>query len=169
MREPERIRMKQGVRNIGLQPADAVPLPHDKSPAEAAAEYVARLEKHPLDFEAREKLAVLYAGGFGRMDLAVSELEQLLAQPNHPHRLTVHWLNLLADLHVKIARDEAAAAAALKRILELFPGEAAAQRAQRRLDHLKLELKGNQQRDSLKLGDYEQRLGLKSPPPGYSG
>ena len=58
-------------------------------PGEAAAAYVRHLEQHPLDMEAREKLAVLYAGHFKRLDLAASELEQMIAQPNQPPKLVV--------------------------------------------------------------------------------
>src|SRR5690348_18087515 len=54
------------------------------------------LEQHPLDTEAREKLAVIYADHYHRLDMATDELEQLIQQPNQPSRLVVRWLNLLA-------------------------------------------------------------------------
>ena len=57
------------------------------------------LEQHPLDGGAGR------TGGhddhYGRLDLAAGELEQMIAQPEQPGRLVVHWLNLLADLEIR--------------------------------------------------------------------
>ena len=48
-----------------------------------------------------------------------------------------------------------------QRIVEREPNLAAAQIAQRRLSCLKLELKANDKGQSVKMGDYEQNIGLK--------
>jgi len=49
----------------------------------------------------------------------------------------------------------------LEKIVKRFTGSALADRAQARLAHLKLELKGQQETPDVKMGVYEQRLGLK--------
>jgi outer membrane protein assembly factor BamD (BamD/ComL family) len=126
------------------------------------------LAAHPLDTATREKLAQLYAEHYQRPDLAADQLEQLIQCPNQPARQVVRWLNLLADLHVKQSGDWEAANQTLGRIIELFPESAAAETAQQRIAHLRLELKGREQAQAVKLGTYEQNIGLKKgwhPPP----
>ena len=71
------------------------------------------------------------------------------------------YLDLLADLHVKHASDYDAARAALQRIIDLAPGLAAAASARQRMDRLRLELKGKEKSQAVKLGSYEKDLGLK--------
>jgi tetratricopeptide (TPR) repeat protein len=147
-----------GLRNDGPQPespevdADAL-----------AAEYVAQLEKHPNDTETREKLAMLYAGQFERLDLAVSQLEQLAALPNETPQHIAHWLGLLATLYIRHGHDMEAAENALRRIIDRFPKSAAATRAVARLATLQEELKAATTTTAAKaLGVYEKNLGLKS-------
>jgi len=153
--------VSEGVRNLGLvrNPAPMAPAPKD--PAQLAEEYVRHLEQHPLDMEVREKLAALYADHYARLDLAVNELEQMIQQPNQPHRLVVHWLNLLADLQIRLGADYDTVRGTLERVIELDPGLAAAQLARKRIDLLKLELKSKQAKQAVKLGTYEQNIGLK--------
>jgi hypothetical protein len=49
----------------------------------------------------------------------------------------------------------------LEKIIEKYPGAALAEQARTRLDRLKLELKGQKETPGVKLGVYEQNLGLK--------
>jgi hypothetical protein len=118
-----------------------------------------------LDVEAREQLALLYAFEFHQLDLAAAQFEQLIACPNLPPKQTVHWLNQLADVQVRIGGDRAAAEATLKRILELYPGSAFAAQAESRIMTLPNELRGQRESAPIKMGEYEQRLGLKMKPP----
>src|SRR5437879_3504208 len=90
-----------GAQNLGLMMEREKLKSVETDPEQAAAQYVKHLEKHPLDMEAREKLAILYADHYRRLDLATSELEQMIAQPNQPSRMVNHLLNLLADLQVR--------------------------------------------------------------------
>lgn len=103
-----------------------------------------QLRAHPLDTEARQRLAVVYADGLGHLDWAVAELEKLLSEPNHPPRAMAKWLHLLADLHIRVAQDEAAAREALSRVGRLFPGSALEAAAASRLELLKVEVRGKQ-------------------------
>ena len=153
--------MRTGVQNVGLlRDTSALSRP-EADPAEQAAEHVKHLEQHPFDSEVREKLALLYAGHYQRLDLAIGELEQLIQQPNQPAKQVVHWLNLLADLQIKHLGDFESARQTLQRIIDLDPEVAAARIAQQRIEHLKLELRKNEPRQALKLGSYEQNIGLK--------
>ena len=154
-----------GVEDIGLLAGALQPKAPEIDPGKQAADYVRHLEAHPLDTEAREKLAVIYADHFGRLDLATEQLEQLIAAPNQPARHVAHWLNALADLQLKHAASYETVHATLQRIMELFPQTAAAGLASSRIAHLRLELKGKEKSQAVKLGSYEQDVGLKRGSP----
>ena len=126
-----------------------------------AADYAKHLEEHPLDTETREKLAVLYATHYGRLDLATEELEQMIAEPNQPAKRVIHWLNLLADVQIKCSADYETVRQTLQRVIDRFPDIAGADLARARLAILKLELKANEKTQTVKLGIYEQNIGLK--------
>src|SRR6266851_4007861 len=155
------IQMRAGVQNVGLLRDTSALRQPEADPATQAAEHVKHLEQHPFDSEVREKLALLYAGHYQRLDLAIGEMEQLIQQPNQPAKQVVHWLNLLADLQIKHLGDFESARQTLQRIIDLDPEVAAARIAQQRIEHLKLELRKNEKSLALKLGSYEQNIGLK--------
>ncbi|MEO6182645.1 MAG: hypothetical protein ABIP71_06030, partial [Verrucomicrobiota bacterium] len=52
----------------------------ERDPSAEATQCLKYLEKYPLDTEAREKLAAIYAHDFQRIDLAASELEELITR-----------------------------------------------------------------------------------------
>ena len=159
--ERRTIHMKSGVQDLGLLEDTSHLAPQDIDPKALAASYVAHLTAHPLDNEVREKLAMLYAEHYQRPDLAAMELEQLVQQPHQPAGKVAKWLNLIADIQVRYGHNEEGARTALTRIIELYPNLSHAQVAEQRLSLLKLELKGKEQKDSVKMGSYEQDLGLK--------
>jgi tetratricopeptide (TPR) repeat protein len=152
--------MKPGERDVGLR-KDSAPVSAPADPHALAEEYVRQLELHPSDTDTREKLAVLYAEEFQRLDLAADQLEQLIALPAEPPKHVARWLNLLATLHIKVAHDVAAAESALHRIIERFPGGALATVAVSRLATLQSELKPSQKTPTKTLGVYEKDIGLK--------
>jgi tetratricopeptide (TPR) repeat protein len=159
--ERKKFTLTEAPRDLGLRPSQEMPKPIELGGAEKAAEYVHHLEQHPLDAEVREKLAVLYADHYRRLDLAADQLEQLIDQPSQQPRLIVHWLNLLADLQVRCGADYETVRRTVLRIVERDPAAPAAQVARNRLDRLRLEFKSRQENQSVKMGTYEQRLGLK--------
>jgi len=159
--ERPKIAVKKGVENLGLMREGGRLKPPEVNHAEVAADYVEHLKRHPLDTQVREKLAVIYAGHYHRLDLAEDQLQQLIQQPNHSPKQVVHWLNLLADLQVQEGADIGRVTETLQRIVDNYPDVAAAETARRRLDTLKLEIKGRQKNSSVQLGTYEQNIGLK--------
>ena len=130
-------------------------------PGKLAAAHVKHLEAHPHDTEVREKLALIYARDFKRLDLATMELAQLINEPKHKPKQIAHWLNLLASLQVELGADLATVRETLEKIGERFPDLPVADLAQRRLARLENEFKGQQKSTSVKLGVYEQNIGLK--------
>jgi len=163
----QRVEVKKGVQNPGLHRNENGRLQAPEIDQEKlAAEYTAHLEQHPHDTFVREKLAVIYAKHYHRLDLALDQFEQLVQQPNHVAKQVAHWLNLMADLQVQEGAAEEQVRATLQRIMDLFPESAAAQNAQRRLEMVKLELKAKVKGEDVHLGTYEQNIGLKR---GVSG
>lgn len=159
-----RLHLPEGIQNVGLLPSSVHLRPAETAPEKLADEYVRHLDQHPEDTEAREKLAILYADHYRRLDLAADQLNQLIEQPHQPTRQVVRWLNLLADLQIRHNAGYDAASATLERIIERYPNLAAANLARNRMDLLKLELKARTQNQTVKLGTYEQNIGLKRGP-----
>jgi hypothetical protein len=162
--EPRRLKLGQYEQRLGLLDESAAPKPPADNPAEAASILVKHLEQYPQDSEARENLARIYAAHYQRLDLAADQVEQLLAQPHVPAKHIARWLNLLADLQIKHAGNVGAARAALQRLVDLFPESAAAETARNRMARLQLELRAKKESQAVKLGSYEQNIGLKGRP-----
>jgi tetratricopeptide (TPR) repeat protein len=164
-RDRQALRVRAGVENIGLlKQAPKIPSP-EADPATKAAEYVKHLEAHPLDSEVREKLAMIYAEHYHRLDLATDQLEQLIQQPNQPAAHQARWLNLLANLHLEHGHDYEMAKGALQRVIDFHAGTALAAMAEQRLARLRLDLKGKEQGHVIKLGTYQQDIGLNKGTP----
>jgi tetratricopeptide (TPR) repeat protein len=151
----------EGIKSVGLLKSSEHLRPAEMDPAQLADVYVKHLEQHPLDMEVREKLAVIYANHYQRLDLATLELNQLIEQPNQPTKHVAHWLNLLADLQIRLGADYETVRPTLEKIVERFPDLYVAEMARTRLGRLKLELKGQKETPGVKLGVYEQNIGLK--------
>jgi hypothetical protein len=81
-----------------------------------------------------------------------------------------HWLTVLANLQIRHGADYDAVRQTLQKIVDAFPGLPVAQSAQSRIDHLKLEFKGlhKEETPGVKLGVYEQNIGLKYGRPSQS-
>jgi tetratricopeptide (TPR) repeat protein len=150
-----------GVPSIGLLDSTDFLKPKEVEPGKLAAAHVKHLETHPHDIEVREKLATIYARDFQRLDLATMELAQLINEPKHKPRQVAHWLNLLANFQVDLGADAATVRATLEKIVHAFPNLPVADLAQRRLARLENEFKGQQKSTGVKLGAYEQNIGLK--------
>jgi outer membrane protein assembly factor BamD (BamD/ComL family) len=163
--EHKPIELRQGVRDLGLMKDSSALGKVEQDPAEVAGQLVKHLEQHPLDNEVREKLAMIYAEHYQRLDLAADQFEQLISDPNQPGREVARWLNTLADLQIKHGADYDAIRQTLQRVIDLFPDLAAAQLAQQRIELLRLELKGKEKSQVVKLGSYEKDLGLKGSRP----
>jgi TolA-binding protein len=155
------IKLRPGIQNLGLMKDSSELQAPEDDPAERARQYVAHLEKHPQDNEMREKLAWIYAKHYGRPDLAIDQMEQILAHPNQTSKHVIHCLNMIADVNIKYANNLEAARAALQRIVEGYPESAAAESARKRIDRLRLEMRTHGDAPSIKLGTYEQNIGLK--------
>lgn len=124
----------------------------ETDPTQTATQLVQHLARYPDDCEARERLARCYLEEFHRSDLAVGEIEQLLADAGQPARQRAHWYHLLADVHVKGTGDERGARRALESIIEQYPKQAAAENARQRLARLGLELRARREGTVVRFG-----------------
>ena len=155
------ITLPEGVKNVGLLDSTEFLKPQEIEPGKLAAAHVKHLEAHPHDSEVREKLAVLYARDFSRLDLATMELEQLINEPRHSPKQVAGWLNLLANFQIEAGADVATVTATLQQIVDRFPDLPLAEITLRRLARINSELKGKEIKPGVKLGVYEQNIGLK--------
>ena len=150
-----------GVQNLGLLDAPKILPPAETDPTALAENYLQHLAGHPHDSEAREKLAVIYARDFRRLDLAAQELTTLIEETRHSSKQIAGWLNQLANFQIELGDDIAAVRATLEQIVERFPGLSVADIAQRRLAQIGQEFRGREITATVKLGVYEQNVGLK--------
>jgi tetratricopeptide (TPR) repeat protein len=163
--ERQPMAVPEGIKSVGLLASSAHLRPAEADPTKLAAAYVKHLEQHPLDTETREELAVIYAEHYQRLDMAEGELNQLVEMPNQPAKRVAHWLNLLADLQIRFGAGYDEVRGTLEKIVERFPESAVAEMARTRLGRLKIEIKGQKETPGVKLGVYEQNIGLKHGSP----
>jgi tetratricopeptide (TPR) repeat protein len=163
--EPRKFVVKEGPPGVGLAPRSPPSTAEPEDGHRRAAEFVEHLRQHPLDCEVREQLAVIYADHFGRLDLATDQLMQMIEQANQPARNVARWLNLLADIQIRCGADLETVQATLQCIIDRDPQLAAAELARNRIALLKLELKGKEKSQAVKLGSYQQNIGLKRSSP----
>ncbi|MCC7377181.1 MAG: tetratricopeptide repeat protein [Verrucomicrobiales bacterium] len=146
---PSAIRVKATDQRLGLRTGPVEPEPV-RDPQIEIDRLQRQLVEHPLDTEARENLALVYAEDLGRLDWAVAELEKLVALPGQPAKQVSRWLHLIADVQIRRAGDEVAARSTLQRVISLYPESALAAKTQSRIEHLKLELRGLQRTQPLR-------------------
>jgi hypothetical protein len=128
---------------------------------ERAQEWVTHLEAHPNDWEAREKLSTIYADQFQRIPLAIDQIRLLIDQPGQPTKRIVGWLNRIADLELRADTGLDAARSALEEIQSRYPDSPWSEQATLRIAILGRTAKANLPTPTLKIGVYEQNIGLK--------
>ncbi len=149
-KEPSKIQVTPMDPSFGLRSrpgrgSEPTPPEPEPDPQFEADRLLAQLSEHPRDTEARELLAALYAERMDHPDWAIAQWELLVADAEQPPKQRARWLHRLADLHVRQTHDEDQARAALLRVSQLFPGTALAAKADSRLQHLRLEMRGQAQ------------------------
>lgn len=136
-----RVPVKEFDRRLGLQGKRPNFQRNEQTPEELANEYVRQLRAHPLDLEARENLARLYANHYRRLDMAVEQLETMVNYRNQQPRQVVRWLHLMADWHIQLGGDIEKAKECMRRISARFPNTAHDAQAQKRIHYLRRELR----------------------------
>lgn len=167
---PRRLVVVHHPERVGL--AESIPGPPSEDVLGAsagdggeAARLVAHLEQFPDDWTAREELAVAYESKWKRPDLAADELERLILLTAPTPRQTTHWLNLLADLQLRSPQGAGAARLTLERVTKRFPGTVWSEQAESRIRLLGLDQRAKSAPRTIRLGTYEQNIGLKRGDP----
>ena len=167
--EPRRIAVPHSEERLGLRDDFSGFKPPAEDFAATATRLVHQLEQHPQDWEAREQLARVYAEHFHHIHLAVDQLEQLVAQPGQPAKKVIFWLHMMADFYARQAGDLGKARETLQRIIARDPDSGSAQKARQRIAQLAMELRAQQTTPAVKLGSYEQNVGLRHGQPKPPG
>lgn len=105
----------------------------ETEPGRLAAACVEHLSQYPHDTAVREKLAVIYARHFKRLDLATLEFEQLLNDPRNSPKQTARWLKLLAKMQIELNAPVAVVEATLQRMMSQFPDDPESAAARQKL------------------------------------
>jgi tetratricopeptide (TPR) repeat protein len=98
-----------------------------------------QLTQNPDCVADRDALARLLADPLGKADLAIEQIELLVAMPNGSDAQRAEWLALMAMWQLQLQQDEAAASKTLERIVQEFPNCPQAFAAQRRRSLLRAE------------------------------
>ncbi len=160
-KQPNLIEVLEHVGRVGLAPHPReFAVAPGVEPGLRARQLVEHLDDHPQDFEARVELAAVYHKHYGRSDLAIDQLEQLINLPNQLIKNAVHCLHQIADIQMEKMEDPASAKLTLERIIKLFPQTSAAENALTRITYLAVESKGKRPGGVVKMGSYEQNIGL---------
>ncbi len=108
-----------------------------RAAAHQANQWADRLRENPNDVAARERFARLLAEDLGKTELAVEQVNLLLAMPDVPPSKIAEWLALQAAWQLRHGQDREAAQRLLTRIVREFPDSPQAFPAQRRLNLLR--------------------------------
>lgn len=163
--ERPRIAVPHHEKRLGLEATSVESVDSQEAALRRAGDLVRHLGEFPDDWERREELAQAY-GDMGRPELGTAELEQLLRHPDAQPRHVARWLNLLADLQLRAVDGVPAARETLDRLIAWLPETPWAEQAAARQRMLSLGVRGREPARILKLGTYEQNIGLKRGDPG---
>ena len=145
-----------------LELPKAIELNHQQVHEKAFQTCLSRVEMHPDSISNREELAALYLGEGKDPAMALKQYEYLLVLPGTTIHQQTAWLNKIADIQLKSGESYENIRATLERIIALDPRAAPAARAQQRISYLPIELRSaNRKTKRLKLGSYDDELGLK--------
>lgn len=92
-----------------------------------------KLRADPDNVAARERYATVLAEELGKVEMAIEQVELLLAMPDQPEKKMVEWLGLMVVWHLNYRNDPNAARPLLKQLILEYPQTAQAFAAQRRL------------------------------------
>lgn len=147
VKTPFRIPTKVSTLPSSIRSDETQQKPANEETKESPADWIDEMQQldrllaeHPNHWEARERLASIYAYEMGETEAAVQQIEILLSQAKGKSAQIARWLNLEADFYVFVG-DEFAAKKALQRIGEIDPQNPAVFPAVRRIACIQREIK----------------------------
>jgi len=135
--------------------------------AEALAAVREQLARFPDHFQGHMLLAEIQAENLGDLPAAAATVENCLQQPGRTPQQIAFALQRLAEWHLRLGGDRAAARAALERIEQLLPDSPEAHLARQRLAHLTPQamLEQRRERPRLEVPRAPERLGVLGESP----
>jgi tetratricopeptide (TPR) repeat protein len=135
--------------------------------AEAVAAVRGQLARFPDHFRGHMLLAEIQAENQRDLPAAAATVENCLQQPGRTPQQIAFALQRLAEWHLRLAGDRAAARAALERIEQLLPDSPEAHLARQRLAHLTPQamLEERRERPRLEVPRAPERLGVLGESP----
>lgn len=162
-RAPIHVASIEGDYGLRGEAIDAKYRPSETEPRRPRSEeLLEKLDDHPDDVVAREELARVYAFEEGQPHAALEEIHAALDGLYHNEKSFARWLNLEADIQIRIMKDPSAARDALKRIIQTYPETSRAYQAQSRLARIEGELHGVAEPPrAIRLQSHDPDLGLR--------
>lgn len=122
---------------------------------------ISHLTDHPKNFAARKELVRRLAFEENEPQDAMRWVQEALEIPHQNLRQRAGWYNLLVDIQIQKLSNLVAAKMTLERLINEDPKSGVAELARKRIATLKRELDVLSKKDPIKLGEYEQDIGLK--------
>lgn len=138
-KNPKPIRLPQLPSDLGEAACQPEPRLSRHEALNRAQEFVDRLKRDPNDAAQREQFAVLLAEELGKADLAIEQLQLLVAMPGQPEDKRAAWLSRIAAWQFRYRRDRPSAMSVLQQLIADFPQTAHAFAAQRWMKLLEMD------------------------------
>jgi hypothetical protein len=123
----------------------------DPAQARSLADHcVEKLRRDPNDVAVRERFAILLAERLGEADVAIEQLELLLAMPDQPEAKSAEWLALMATWQDKFRAAHDASRRTLERLIRLHPRSPQAFAAQCGLNRIDVDERFREGRANMK-------------------
>ena len=120
-----------------------------------------RVKEHPESIVNRENLARYYCDQIQEWAMAIEQYEILINIPGSTMSQHVSWINKIVDIQLKSGSTLEEITSTLNRVIDFAPESAAANRAQSRIMHLPIEIRGVSKKNApLKLERRDEDLGL---------
>ena len=120
-----------------------------------------RVKEHPESIVNRENLARYYCDQTQEWAMAMEQYQILINIPGSTMSQHVSWINKIVDIQLKSGSTLEEMTMTLNRVINIAPESAAANRAQSRIMHLPIEIRGvSKKKAPLKLERRDEDLGL---------
>jgi hypothetical protein len=143
-RKARTVRLPALRENLAEAAAEAATPTTREQAASLANQCVQRLKEDPGDTPTREKFARILAEQLGQVDLAVEQLQLLVAAPDQPESKCAEWLATMAAWRIRHQQNWPAARPLLERLIQEYPQSPQAFVAQRRIQLMDVEARMRQ-------------------------
>ena len=138
---PKKLRLPVTGDQLGPPATDDQTAIRKKEATARAQQCVEKLKQNPNDVAAREEFARLLVEPLAQVDVALDQMELLLAMHGQPPEKKAEWLSAMADWQMRYRGDSERAQELWERLIDEFPDSPQAFTARQRLNLRRLEQK----------------------------